>query len=278
MKTYYSILSLNITPEINERLSVGMIMVCRDTIFFHYSQSKLSIIKKIISNSTYKAALDYLKLIHKTIDNNAHANLKDNTLGLKVETKYSRILNESYFDYLSRYNNNLILFSKPKALDIDASQEIFKKLFKKLVDEFSFEPTVKKDHQLDLFKRNFFPSVKTYFNTEQEIDFSVFQGLYTPVKVDLLGKNDIEVFGQSVDFEKNIRSIEYNIGNLLQINKALPKAKQFVLGIEPNKKNKTHHQVWKNIQESKDFEYVELEEAEKIKEYAIEHGVKPFFD
>jgi hypothetical protein len=151
-------------------------------------------------------------------------------------------------------------------------------LFKKLVDEFAFEPTIKKDRQLDLFKKDFFPSVKPYFNTEQEIDFSVFKGLYTPVKVDLLGKNDIEVFGQSVDFEKNIRSVEVHIGNLLQINKALPNAKQFVLGIEPDKKMKTNHQVWKNIHESKDFEYIEIDEAEKVKEYAIEHEVKPFFD
>ncbi len=44
--------------------------------------------------------------------------------------------NTRYFDYLSRYNNNLISFSKPKTLDIDASQEIFKELFKKLVMSF----------------------------------------------------------------------------------------------------------------------------------------------
>ncbi len=81
-----------------------------------------------------------------------------------------------------------------------------------------------------------------------------------------------------LNWSNEIRSIEYTIGNLLQINRTLPNAKQFILGYEPDKQNKVNHRVWNNIREISDFEYVDISESSKIKNYAIDHGIKPLFD
>ena len=67
MKTFYSILSLNIKPEINERLSFGMIMIYGENVFFRYSRNKLSAIQRLISPEMYRAAFDYLKLIESSV-------------------------------------------------------------------------------------------------------------------------------------------------------------------------------------------------------------------
>lgn len=90
-----------------------------------------------------------------------------------------------------------------------------------------------------------------------------------------MGKNEIEVFGQSIDFEKKNYSIEYTIGNLLQIKRAFPDAKQFVIGFEPKKNLEVNHRIWENIRQISDFDYVDTSEVERITEYAIEHGVTP---
>lgn len=278
MKTFYSILSLNIKPEINERLSVGMIMIFQEKVYFHYSKQKLSIIQNLIGKETYKSALDYLKLVENAVTSNEIQNHSSDTLNLKVENKYDRIFSKQYLDYLSRYNNNLISFGSTNFIDLEATEQIFQTLFVKLVDKSAFDIIEDKVRLIDNFKKEYYPKVKSYFNIEKEIDSTDFSGLITPVKIDLMGKNEIEVFAQSIDFEKKIQAIEFNIGSLLQLNRAFPNSKQFILGYEPNKQIEINHRIWNNIRAISDFEYVDISEAEKIEEYAISHGVTPLFN
>jgi len=277
MKTFYSILSVNIRPEINERLSIGLLMICGEKVLFRHSASKLSVIQKLISKDVYKATQNYLKLVETSVTSNATISSNSNEFPLKIESKYDRLFSEQYIEYLSRYNNNLISFSKPNFVDLEANDQIFGLLFNKFIDieEVSDQVVIRR---IDRFKKQYYPQVKSYFNIDQEINSTQYSGLFTPVKIDLMGKNDIEVFGQTIDFEKKIYSIECNIGNLLQLNRALPKAKQFVIGYEPDKNLDINHRIWNNIRQSSEFEYVDVSEAEKITEYAIIHGVTPLLD
>lgn len=144
MKTFYSILSLNIRPEINERLSVGMVMVFKEKVFFHFSKRKLSVIQKLLSKDRYKASLNYLKMIEKSTSTNELINQTTGIRQQKQESKYDRIFSEQYIEYLSRYNNNLVSFSKPNFIDIDVNEQIFEILFKKLVYDSAFEVISKK--------------------------------------------------------------------------------------------------------------------------------------
>lgn len=278
MKTFYSILSLNINPEIDERISVGMLMMCGESVFYHYSRNKLSFIQKLVDKTTYTAAHDYLRLVERSVKNKETIDLPKDVLDLKPENKYDNILSEPYITYLSRYNNNLISFSKPKFLEVEANETVFRKLFTRLIDETAFEIHEKEKKQIDLFKKQFFLKAKPYFNIEQEIGPEDFNGLLTPVKLDLLGKNETEVFVQSIDFEKPVHSIELNVGSLLQIQRALPKSKKYILSYEPDKKIELNHRIWNILRHTSDFDYIDISEADRITEYAETHGVKPLFE
>jgi hypothetical protein len=63
----------------------------------------------------------------------------------------------------------------------------------------------------------------------------------------------------------------------LQLSKAVPNAKQFIIGYEPRRELKENHQIWNHIRQYPDFEYVDISEAEKIVEYAQVHEVTPLF-
>lgn len=278
MKTFYSILSLNIKPEINERLSFGMLMIYGEMVFFRYSKIKLTAIQRLISPEKYKAAIDYLKLIESSFKSNLNLINPSNELRLKSDNRYNKVFSDLYIQYLSRYNNNLISFTNTNYLEIEGSESVFNKLFVKLIDDSVFEKTELKTRRIENFKKEYYPRVKTYFNIERKIDSTNYPGLFTPVKIDLMGKNKIEVFAHLLDFDKEIRSIEFTIGNLLQINRALPKAKQFVLSFEPDKQNKIYQRVWNNIRKNNGFEYVDISESQRIEEYAVTHGVTPLFD
>ena len=64
----------------------------------------------------------------------------------------------------------------------------------------------------------------------------------------------------------------------MQIKRALPNAKQFVVGFEPDKHLEINHRIWNNVRQTSEFEYVDVSEAEKITEYAVIHGVIPLID
>ncbi len=277
MKTFYTILSFNIKPEINERLSIALIMICGEKVFFRHSPYKLSIIQKLTNKETLKATHTYLKLIEEAVYSKKAFYSKADLLEIKAESKYDRLFSEQYIEYLSRYNNNLVSFTSPNFIELEGTDHLFDLLYNKFIGDFDNEKEQEQEQvkYIELLKKEFYPRVKPYFNIEKEITSTQFASLITSVKVDLMGKNEIKVFGQSIDFEKKNNSIEYTVGNLLQIKRAFPDAKQFVIGFEPNKNLEVNHRIWENIRQISDFDYVDISEVERITEYAIEHGVTP---
>lgn len=277
MKTFYTILSFNIKPEINERLSIALIMICGEKVFFRYSPFKLFIIQKLTNKETLKATHTYLKLIEEAVSSKRAFYSKADLLEIKAESKYDRLFSEQYIEYLSRYNNNLVSFTSPNFIELEGTDHLFDLLYNKFIGDFDNEKEQEQEQvkYIELLKKEFYPRVKPYFNIEKEITSTQFASLITSVKVDLMGKNEIKVFGQSIDFEKKNNSIEYTVGNLLQIKRAFPDAKQFVIGFEPNKNLEVNHRIWENIRQISDFDYVDISEVERITEYAIEHGVTP---
>ncbi len=276
MKTFYSILSVVIRPEIDEKLSVGLLLVNDKQVSFFVSENKLTVVKKLVSQNIFKGIKNSIKFIEKSfmLKQKSLSNPQQ-VLELSIKDK-SDVYNYRYIDYLSQYNNNVITFSKPININFEYSNELFQKLFQKFIDKTAFDIKIEKTYSsVERFKSAFYPKVKKYFNVEQEIDSLMYPKLIMPVKMDLMGKNEIEVFAQSIDMSKNLRSIENGIADLLLINRALPLAKQFIISSEPDKSYEVNHRVWNNVRHLSEFEYIDLKESEIISEYAKKHGVVP---
>ncbi len=278
METFYSILSVTLRPEIDEKLSVGIVLIGKNKVFFYSSSNKLIALKKLVSQNVYNGIKHSIKLIEKgfNIKQREYYNPQQ-VLELDIKSK-SDVFNYNYIDYLSRYNNNIITFSKPVEINVEYSVELFHNLFQKFVDEEAFVKTEKKINPIEQFKNIFFPRCKSYFSIEQEITSAMFPKLIMPIKIDLLGKNEEEVFVQSIDMSKTLRSIENGVADLLHVNIALPNSKKFILSSEPDKSLEVNHSIWNNIRQYKEFEYVDIKEAERIEEYAKTYGVVPLFD
>ncbi len=278
MNTYYTILSVAIRPEIDEKLSVGLILINSKQVSFFVSESKLMVVKRLVSPNFFKGVRDSIKSIENSfkINHNKLSNLQ-HVLELSIEDK-SDIFNYEYIDYLSNYNNNVITFSKPVIIDITYSKELFQKLFQKFINETDFDIKSKKEKSIfEYLRKTSFPKVKQYFSINKEIDSLVYPKLLMPIKMDLMGKNDRAVFAQSIDMSRSLRSIENGIADLLHINRAISDSKQFIISSEPSKSIKINHRIWNNIRNTKEFEYVDISEFDKISNYALKHGVEPLF-
>ena len=273
MKSHYSILSAVVRPEIQEKISIGLLLVSADELFFSFSKNKISILKSLLDPSLYKFLNETIRQIDLAVSSE---NLKKETLF--ANNDHSIQFSESYLSYMNRYSNNLINFSSPVQIDLPANDNLYNFLFKKYIDASG--SVQKKTKTVEKVKEEFYPKIKTYYNTDKEITTAEIPKLLMSVNVDIIGKNKIPVFGQIIDFERHVYNIRQDVAVLDFLMDAYEKNKSysFLIGNEPDKiVFPKSHEAWNDLRKWNKFSYLPLDEIGKVKEYAVEHGVQPLF-
>ena len=279
MKTFFSIIYLPLNSNLQEKISIGLVMSNGEQSIFKVSNPKMQIIKGLISSNKFSILKNYFSNIINEID----PKVDEFRLNIKAEIS-NNWLNESYFSYLNRYSNNLVIYSEPRNIDSEVSLENFKPIFKKYVFEFDEEINViKSEDILSKVRTRLFTKIEDRVNLNVTLSSNDFNELLTPVDVNFIGKNGVVVAGQTIDFVKRMYNLENDLTRYISFTKAVDyssanKGKYFLVGQEPNKiQNPANHNTWKHVKESHLVEYVYLSEIEKIQEYIISKGVSPFF-
>jgi hypothetical protein len=280
MNTFFSIIYLTLNADLNEKISIGMVMSNSEKVIFKYSNTKLGILKSLIPHQNHS----FLKSYFKNLDCELNFQFDEN-LELNIKREISNTwINESYFNYLNRYSNNLIKFSEPRTIDIPTNEESFNKLFSKYIFEKEEEELISnKTNDIIYEVRNkLYTKIEDKVNIDAVVNPSDFKELIAPVNVNFIGKNDVIVAGQTIDFTKRFYNLENDLTKFISFTKAVDfekgKGHYFLVGDEPDKfTDKKNHAIWKHMAESKMIDYVSLDETEKIQEYINKHGVTPYF-
>lgn len=281
MKTIYSILYVNLNTTLNERVSIGVLVTNGLKNYFKFSSDKLSAFKGILNNERYGLVKSYLKSIDKEIVSDDV--IDSNKSFIKRDYKIDWV-NESYLVYLSKYSNNIIQFSEPKAIDIDLNDNTFKKIFEKYIFKFSEDINVASEFNVhSIVKKQLFPKIQKRVNIEKTLTSDDFENLFAPIDVDFIGVNGIPVAGQTLDFEKRHYYLENDVTRFVSLTKAIElegdsRGKYFVLGREPQKRINKNHLLWEHIRDTEFLEFVDISEVGIIEEYIQKNNVRPFFD
>jgi hypothetical protein len=273
MKSHYTILSAAVRPEIDEKLTIGLLLVYGNEVYFEYSKNKLSSVKTLIDPSLCRYLTESLRQIEKVVE------LENSKKGTTFEAdSINHQFTEGYLSYMSRYSNNLLIFSSPVQIDKPSDASLFDFLYKKYVDSVGVPE--KKTKAVQVVKEEFYPKVKNYYNTNFKITPKLIPGLPLTVDIDVVGKNEIEVFAQIIDFERkeyNIRQDVLELDSIINVY-GVDKTKNFIVGNEPDKKiYATGYNLWQELRTWRKAEFVAIDEIDKLKEYAEKHGVKPLF-
>ena len=274
MKSHYSILSAIVRPEIEEKISIGLLLVSTNEVYFQFSKTKLSAVRTLLDASLYKYLNETIRQIEVAV-----LNEDSNKNTLFANSNKNIQFSQSYLAYMNNYSNNLINFSAPVEIDLPGDEKLFNFLYNKYVD--ATEIIQKKTKSVEKIKEEFYPQVKNYYNTNKEVTTSDIPNLLMSVNVDLIGKNEWPVFGQIIDFERPVYNIRQDVAVLDFLMDAYDpgKARNFMVGNEPDKNAyPKSHDAWTDLRKGKKFNYLPLEEIDQIKEYAEEHGVVPLFN
>ena len=120
MNTFYAIIYAFIRPDIDEKISIGLLCMSNDKLFLKKSNKKIIIAKSLVPKHLALALENELQSITKRVS---------------AEKIDDSIFNERYFNYLHNYKNNIIGFSIANHFDIEINENIFDKLYCKYVSE-----------------------------------------------------------------------------------------------------------------------------------------------
>lgn len=280
MNTFYSVIFASINSIISERLSIGLVMICDNRVWFHYSTKKLSLMKQFFSDEAFQI----LKTSLKNIENTANSVSLDQTSGedllFSFTSKNQHAFSAEYLRYLSRYSNSTITFNEPVKIDIKASDELFNHLYK----EFVFVETEEhnKISSIETVKTLLYPAIKRHVNLNRRIETGTIPGLIFPVELDFIGKNEKPVIGKITDFNQPNYHLDASLSNLFVLMKTLEANGQsgnyFVIGNEPDKQHTNQHKTWQEVRSSKFLQFVTHDETQRVTEYMETHDVKPYFE
>lgn len=279
MKTFYSILYCPIRPVVDERLSIALLVKDENQVFFRYSQDKLKILKELLPLAAYRLLKASLKSLSDFF-NSPEAQSKD-LFGGNSRTERP-FLNAEYFNYLNRYSNNLIHYSGPKVIDLPMNEEVFDNLYFKLIFEAD---TIQEKRKLivDKVHSKVNPKIKGHVNLDIELNSTQIKNLVVPTPVWFIGKNEKEVTGEVIDFNKpthhlenDIREYLYLLQSLRESNSNRQYGKHFLVGNEPAKTNLVNHSIWNEVHQLQYVSYLSIKETDEISAYVKEHKVSPF--
>jgi hypothetical protein len=276
MPTHYSILSALIRPEIQEKITIGMLLMDEDELYFDYSKNKLAIAKTLLSNNGYislKDALHNIETAAKIQQNKKQPVIQ----GMEKLSAFKK----SYIDYLSRYNNNLLSFSSPKKIETEATAKTFAILYSKFIDNTAAVSKPKFISTIEKFKEARRPVLSKHFNIDEEITHKEVPNLIVPVTITLIGQNEAPTFVQSVDMERSTNFLTTHISEILFLQKAFSSSSNPCVAMaitnEPDKnKFPEQHDIWQQLRKTSDIKNYDISEADGVIAYAEEYGLQPF--
>ncbi|PVD53588.1 hypothetical protein DC498_03460 [Terrimonas sp.] len=281
MTTQYSILSVLIRPEIQEKISVGLLLFNANEVYFSYSKNKLQVSKELLSNSSYKILREILENIERKIDfdNSKSSNKKE--FKIFKNNISDNTFSTSYISYLSKYSNNVISFTNPKEISLEVNKQIFSSLFRKYIDDIiEAKEELPRVKPVEYIKTHFGDKIEKHYDLNREVTHEHVQNLITPVRIDFAGKNEIDVFAQTVDMEATPVTVANHINSFIQLkttyNENNVSMKDFIIAKEPDRNTfPKQHDIWNQLRTSNILNYLDLSESEAIITYAEQHGVVP---
>ncbi len=279
MSSFYSIVYAGINPVAGDKLAVGLFMRGADRPHFAWSRNRAAVVRDLLGRDAHRMLVVNLKALAR--ETAADARL---SMGLFSEAESGelagQLLQEPYFNYLSRYSRNLLTFGPVTRIEVEADVERFTALFKLLVDDQE-AASGSATSDIDEVREGLRTRTTQRLAWEVIVTQAQLPNLLMPaVTIGFHGRNEKDVIGEVVDFERPNYHLEIQLYELNDVQRAISEerrlGKAYVVGDEPNAS--THpkqHATWKAFRALSRYRVVPTKEVSEVEEYMEAHDVRP---
>lgn len=281
MKNFLSVLYIKTNPLSEERICIGLFMGGEEKLFFNFSETKFKHVASLVSKEVANSLKSDLKNLKKEVEESS----KRSSLYLSSERG---MFKEGYFNYLSRYNNGLIHFSKPEPIPSVTTPELFDELYRKFTGEVSNIKEKRPVHTFNSMLKMYLShdAFETRSNRNFTIGPSIIPSLINTPKVDFISCNGSILAGKAIDLNSSLESIKNHVNEFWVLAEGLrefavnhfPNSGKYELYInEPtDNENKKIMAALHRNHPKKPFEVKELEKLEKTAGKLENDNYRPF--
>ncbi|MBK9275943.1 MAG: hypothetical protein IPM49_15580 [Flavobacteriales bacterium] len=279
MSSFYSIVHAGINPVAGDKLAVGLFMRGAQGPRFAWSRNRVGVVRDLLGRDAHRMLVVNLKALAR--ETQADAKFSAGLFSqVEAGELAGQLLQEPYFEYLSRYSRNLLTFGPVTRIEVEADEARFAALFKLLVDDH--EPSSKPaTSDIDEVREGLRARTAQRLAWEVTLTQARLPGLLMPaVTIGFHGRNELDVIGEVVDFERPNYHLENQLYELNDVQRAISANKQlgkaYVVGDEPDAN--THakqHATWKAFRAQSRYTVVPSNEVKEVENYMEEHNVRP---
>lgn len=270
MKTFYSLIKVSPNTSAGDLITVGIIVAGQSGVLYKISESKIKSLHSFLHHRM--SLLDHFikQLSHKVAE--ANKNIENNK-NLLFENQH--LFTPEYFEYLNRYSNNLIQFSKPSLLFEDINKEKFEKLYQVFVG-FD-QPEIKKETVnekifSDKIEKKLVSRVKDKVHTNIVFSDKIISSLYFKFEMDCIGLNGVLTGAKSLYFNKSPQTIHAHVSDYITLITEIEKEFNkegvnnfYLIADEPERQTK-EHALWQKMRELKKIKLITSDDSDEVAE------------
>ena len=196
MESYYSILKYVNNPLSNEAIALGLLAVSNGEVYFQLSDQKLELAKKL-NNKNYKLLDFSLKQFQEFLE----ADSQDESHFLIASKKQ---INKGFINKLSNYNNGILQFSKPEAINSEISTSVFINYFNRFIgEEPAQEIVLPKSRFKNTIEKKLYEPLKNKIDVAFILKKKQLDTLFFDFHFDGIGVNGKIYAAKAIDFNSN---------------------------------------------------------------------------
>lgn len=272
MNNFLSIIYLETNSITSEKISVGLLAVTPDEVFFKTSKSKIKIAEKLMGESVNSL----VNFSFNTLEKNIQSANKDIKKAVTELFKADHNFNKDYVAYLNKYSQGLLQFDAPKPYLSAIDKQSFEKLFIKYIGKSKQEIPYS-----DFYNRIKSQIKKSEIKDRVDVDYNLtpqkIPTLVAQENISLITKNGNILAAQLIDFTSQIELVNSHIYKFESIVKALNEFGKEKIG----SKHKGAYYVLYNQPEPKSAQEKflnHLNDLEKNKSIAFKMEEAGYFD
>jgi hypothetical protein len=266
MNSFYNIVKIARGQTSHDSIAIGLIAFSDDRYEILFSDRKIKIARTLLGDDSdlieffETQLINWIDSLNKSLGTSESLIFPEKTIGA------------DYFDYLSRYSNNLIQFSKPFLLGKKINSSDFKELFSLLIDnenQIHPEKNVNYEDFTERIRTKLIEEVKDKVHVYAKLTEKEIPSLYFPFEMDCIGMNGVITAAKSIDFNLTEYSIDRNLSHYFQVSslivRSYGKAKVdnnlFLIADEPKAITSKEHQIWEKLKKQQQFVLINSEES-----------------
>ena len=266
MNSFYTIVKIARGQTSHDSIAIGLIAFSDDRYEILFSDRKIKIARTLLGDDSdlieffETQLINWIDSLNKSLVTSESLIFPEKTIGA------------DYFDYLSRYSNNLIQFSQPFLLERKINSADFNELFSLLIDnenQIHLEKNVNYADFTERIRTNLIDEVKDKVHVYAKLTEKEIPSLYFPFDMDCIGMNGVITAAKSIDFNRTELSIDRNLSHYFQVSslivRSYGKAKMdnnfFLIADEPKTINSKEHQIWEKLKKQQQFVLISSEES-----------------